>query len=380
MKAIINGRILLEDGVAQDRTLLFEDRILGLCDAPPEGAEVVDAKGGIVSPGLIDVHCHGFMGMDASHGSIDELKRMSEAAARHGVTGWLPTTMTLPWEDLERCFAAIRAARDASLEAGWMGAQVLGAHAEGPFINPKRKGAQSESGVQRPNAEKLRPWADVIKLMTLAPEMEGALECIRRARAMGVRLSLGHTDASLEQASAGFEAGADHVTHAFNAMPPLHHREPGLLGEALSREGVYCELICDTFHVHPALFGVMARLKPERLLLITDSIPVAGLPDGPHEQLGVTVIVDGIRCRFPDGTIAGSALTLDRAVRNFREHTDLPLWQVVNMASLYPARSIGVDDVKGSIAPGKDADLLIADETFHPRQVYSRGRLIAWDL
>lgn len=373
VKCIVNGRILQSDGILDGKSIAFGETILGFVDAPPPSAEVIDAAGGIVSPGLVDVHCHGFMGWDASHGDFGELRDMSRQAAKTGVTAWLPTTMTLDWPTLERCFAAIRRAQRASLDADWRGAQVLGCHAEGPFISPKRKGAQAESCIQRPDAEKLRPWADVIRLMTIAPETEGALACIRAAREMGITLSMGHTDATYDQARAGIEAGVTHATHTFNAMPPLNHREPGVLGAALADDRVYCELICDTFHVHPALFGIMARQKGDKLVLITDSIASAGLPDGPHDQMGQTVIVDGIRCRFPDGTIAGSALTLDRAVRNFRDATGLPLWQVVNMAALYPARSIGADDKKGSLEPGKDADILIADADFNIRAAYVRG-------
>jgi len=377
MKCIANGKILLKDGVLEGKAIVFDDMIRGFPDTPPEGLEVIDAEGGYVSPGLVDVHCHGFMGWDASHGDLDELRRMSRRAARFGVTAWLPTTMTLDWPALERCFSAIREARRESLSPEWGGAQVLGCHAEGPFINPKKKGAQAESAIQRPDAEKLRPWADVVRLMTLAPEMEGAIECIRAARKMGVTLSMGHTDADWAQAMAGIEAGVTHATHTFNAMPPLNHRQPGAVGAALGDERVFCELICDTFHVHPALFSLMAKVAGDRLVLITDSIPVAGLPDGPHDQLGVTVIVDGMKLRFPDGTIAGSALTLDAAVRNFARHTGLPLWQAVNMASLNPARSIGVDDRKGALEVGKDADILIADGDFNVRATFVRGRLTA---
>ena len=373
MKCIINGTLLMKDGPLTGKALLFDDKIRALTDIVPSDAEVIDAAGGCVSPGLIDVHCHGFMGWDASHGSLDELRQMSRRAAQTGVTAWLPTTMTLDWPVLERCFAAIRRAQAESLSPDWRGAQVLGVHAEGPFISPKRKGAQSESAIQRPNAEKLRPWADVIRLLTLAPERDGATDCIRDAQAMGIAVSMGHTDATYEQALAGIEAGVTHATHTFNAMPPLNHREPGAVGAALSDDRVYCELICDTFHVHPSLFGLMARQKPGRLVLITDSIASAGLPDGPHDQMGATVIVDGIRCRFPDGTIAGSALTLDRAVRNFRKYTRLPLWQVVHMAALCPAMSIGVDAYKGSLDPGKDADILITDPDFNVRATFVRG-------
>ena len=379
MKAIVNGTLLQKDGALEGRVLLFEDRIIGLAEAAPAGAEIIDAMGGIVSPGLVDVHCHGFMGWDASHGDLAELRGMSVQAARWGTTSWLPTTMTLDWPILERCFAAIRAAQKASLLPDWQGAQVLGCHAEGPFISPRKKGAQAEESIQRPDAEKVRPWADVIRLMTVAPEVDGALDFIREAAEMGIVTSMGHTAATSAEALAGIDAGMTHATHTFNAMTPLTHREPGVAGTALCDDRVYCELIADTFHVNPLLFGLLARAKGDRLVLITDSIPVAHLPDGPHQQLGVTVIVDGIRCCFPDGTIAGSALTLDRAVRNFRRHTGLPLWQVVNMASLYPARSIGADQTKGSLEPGKDADILIADADFRVRRTFVRGQCVFKD-
>ena len=378
MNYIINGTILLPDGPVAGKALAFEGgRIVGLVDAPPVGADIIDAAGGIVAPGLVDVHIHGFMGWDASNGSFEELDAMSRQMAKWGVTSWLPTTMTLRWPALEKCFDAIRRAQRVSRTPEWGGAQVLGAHAEGPFISPKRKGAQAEACIQRPDAEKLRPWADVIRLANLAPELEGAIECIRAAWAMGVALSMGHTDASYDQAMAGIEAGVTHATHTFNAMPPLNHRQPGAVGAALGDGRVFCELICDTFHVHPALFGLMAKLAGDRLVLITDSIPVAGLPDGPHEQLGATVIVDGMKLRFPDGTIAGSALTLDAAVRNFAKYTGLPLWQAVGMASLNPARSIGADGEKGSLEPGKHADIVIADPDFRIRSTFVRGRRVA---
>lgn len=377
MKCIVNGTLLLPNGEAEGRVLAFEGgRIAGILDAPVPGAQIIDAGGGYVSPGLIDVHIHGFMGMDASNGDFDELKTMSRRLASWGTTGWLPTTMTLKWPALEGCFTAVRRAMAASLNGDWHGAQVLGCHAEGPFINPAKKGAQDGGAIQAPDLEKLAPWTDVVRLMTVAPEVEGALPFIRGAADKGVVLSMGHTAATAAQALAGIDAGITHATHTFNAMPPLNHREPGAVGAALSDDRVYCELIADTFHVSPLLYPLMARQKGDRLVLITDSIQVAHLPDGPHDQSGQTVIVDGIRCRFPDGTIAGSSLTMDRAVRNFRRHTGLALWQVVNMASLYPARSVGMETRKGSLEPGKDADILITDRDFFVRRTWVRGECV----
>ena len=345
MKCIVNGKIIMPDDVIDDRALLFDKIIRGFTDVVPDGAEVIDAEGGYVSPGLVDVH-----GCDASHASLDELQEMSRQAVRFGVTSWLPTTMALDWPMLEQCFEAIRQAQHKSRFPYWRGAQVLGAHAEGPFISPKFK--QAEAGIQRPDAEKLRPWADVIKLMTIAPELNGALDCIREARKMGITLSMGHTDATYEQAKAGIEAGITCVTNIFDGMPPMNRREPGAIGAALETNRIYCELICDPHHVHPAFFRVLAQEKRNRLVLISDTVPY--LSHESHEQFS-------------------STLTLDHAVRNFIRHTGIPLWRVVNMASLNPARSIGVDNVKGSLNQNKDADILITDEYFNVRATYVRG-------
>ncbi|MBQ5725612.1 MAG: N-acetylglucosamine-6-phosphate deacetylase [Clostridia bacterium] len=374
LQYIINGRILLPDDTVVGKALAFDPatgKIEGLVDAPPKGADCIDAQGLYVSPGLVDLHIHGYLGADTCDADPEGLRRMARGIVQNGVTSFLPTTMTVSEEEIRASLDAVRGVLEESRT--WEGAEILGVHAEGPFINPKKKGAQAEAGIQRPDAEKLRPWADVIRLMTLAPEMDGALECVRAARAMGVTLSMGHTDATYDQAMAGIGAGITHATHTFNAMPPLNHRQPGAVGAALGDARVYCELICDTFHVHPALFNLMAKQAGERLVLITDSIPVAGLPEGPHDQLGATVIVDGMKLRFPDGTIAGSALTLDAAVRNFARHTGLPIWRAVNMASLNPARSIGADGVKGALEAGMDADIVIADGDFNVRATYVRG-------
>ncbi len=377
MKYIINGTILMPQGEVKDRALAIDGaRIAGIVEEVPSHAGTVDAGGGYVAPGLVDVHCHGFMGWDASNGSLDELRAMSRQAAKWGTTSWLPTTMTLDWLVLEKCFAAIRAARDESLAETWRGAQVLGCHAEGPFINMKRKGAQAGSSIQTPDIKKLRPWTDVVRLMTVAPEVDGALEFIRAAKALGVTISMGHTAATCEEALAGVDAGVTHSTHTFNAMTPLTHREPGVAGAALLDGRVYCELIADTFHVSPLLYPLMAKQKGDRLVLITDSIQEAHLPDGPHERDGQTIVVNGIRLRFPNGTIAGSALTMDQAVRNFLKYTGLPLYEVVNMASLYPARSIGVDATKGSLESGKDADILITDADFNVKGTFVRGEKV----
>ena len=376
MKAIVNGKIVMPDGVVSGRVLAFDERIYGWMDAPPEGAEIIDAEGGYVLPGLIDVHIHGFLGEDASDGSFEGIRKMAEGIAAHGVTSFLPTTMTVSFEDLEAAFDAIARAMRASGEENWRGARVLGVNAEGPFLNPEKKGAQALEHIRPGDSAFLKRHADVVRLFTIAPEVSGNMDCIREMAAAGMPISMGHTAATYAQAKAAIDAGARHATHLFNAMTPINHREPGTVGAALTDDRVSCELIADTFHVHPALFSLVARQKRDKLVLITDCVRSGGLADGEYELGGQMVFVHGIECRLADGTIAGSMLTMERAVKNMYEHSGLPLHEVANMASLYPARVIGVEARKGSLEVGRDADIAILDANFAVRRTILEGRTI----
>ena len=255
MKAIVGGRILLPGGEVADQALLFDDTIQAVTPELPEDTERIDAHGLYVSPGFVDVHVHGYGGQDASDGSPDGLRRMARGMLENGVTSFLPTTMTVPMPDLERAFGAIRSVMPETRNPDFPGAEILGCHAEGPFINPKRKGAQAEEAILPPDADLLLPWTDIIRLVTVAPEMPGALECIS-ALSRRMAVSIGHTDADYDTALAGIRAGADHFTHTFNAMTGLNHRSPGVVGAALAGTG-WCELIADTFHVHPGLFPLV---------------------------------------------------------------------------------------------------------------------------
>ena len=371
MKAIINGRILLPDGEMTGKALVFSDQIGEICAAPPEGCEIIDAGELYVSPGFVDVHIHGYLGADASDGEIGGLRKMARGILQNGVTAFLPTTMTVPWDELERAFDAIRAFLPESAAPGFDGAQALGCHAEGPFINPRRKGAQSADAILPPDAERLLRHADVIRLVTLAPEMPGALDCIRAVSGK-MRVSIGHTDADFDTAMAALNAGADHFTHTFNAMTGLSHRAPGAAGAALVSAG-YAELIADTFHVHPALFTLLRRCKGERLALITDCTRAGGLADGEYTLGGQPIFVRGIECRLADGTIAGSVLKMNDAVRNYREHTGAPMHEAVYCASRAPALSIGAES-KGALLPGLDADLLLLDGDCRVRGAWIGGR------
>ncbi len=362
MKYITNCKIVLKDRVVEGKALAYDEKISGIvCPCCiPEGAEVIDAGGNYVAPGFIDLHIHGYLGEDVSDGKAEGIRKMAEGIAKNGVTGWLPTTMTVSVEQLAAAFETIAGLKEQS--KSWNGAAILGVNAEGPYINPKKKGAQAEEYILKPTSEFFKKYADLIKITTLAPEMDEGYEALRAfKKETNVLVSMGHTDANYEQAQEAIDNGIGHITHLFNAQTALQHRNPGVVGAALNNN-VSVELICDTFHIHPALFSLVAKVKGDKLCLITDCTRAGGMPDGEYDLGGQTFFLNGIKCLLADGTIAGSVLRMNDAVLNFKNNTSLAMHEVVNAASLNPATAIGVNDKKGSIEVGKDADLVIFDE------------------
>lgn len=373
MKYIVNARIIMPDGVIEDKALAYDDRIFGTVDIGEVCGEVTDAHGMFVSPGFVDVHIHGYNGADASDADADGLKTIAEGIAQHGVLSFLPTTMTIEKNALLHAFDNARKAKQESIS--WRGAEILGVHSEGPFINPAKKGAQNESAILAPDAQFIIDNSDIVRMVTVAPEMSGGLDFVRSVRSESdVVVSLGHTDTDFETALHAIELGADHFTHLFNAMSPLSHRSPGAVGAALS-SSAFCELIADTLHVHTGLYPMLCRLKGDKLILITDCTRAGGMPDGEYELGEQRFTLRGIECRLDDGTIAGSVLTMDKAVRNILEHTDLPIHRAVAMASLCPALSIGAVN-KGSLLPGNDADIILFDEQINIKRVIKKGHEI----
>ncbi|MFQ9697687.1 MAG: N-acetylglucosamine-6-phosphate deacetylase, partial [Zhenhengia sp.] len=251
MRAIVNGKILFAEQVIENKALLFEEQIKGIVDVNevPEGCEVIDAKGNYVAPGFIDIHIHGYDTKDTMDGTTEAIRTIAQGIAKNGVTSFLPTTMTMSKEEIA---TALEAARTVKAE-GSEGAQVLGVHMEGPYINEAFKGAQNGKYIQAPNNEAIefvKNYQDIVKLITIAPEVEGAKAFIEEiSHSTDIALSMGHTKATYEQAMEGIEAGITHTTHLFNAMTPLHHRNPGVVGAALASEKVSCEMICDTIHI-----------------------------------------------------------------------------------------------------------------------------------
>ena len=371
MKYIKNGKIIMPDREIEGKVLAFSDRIEGIIEeneVDPNG-EIYDAMGGIVSPGLVDIHIHGYLGEDSSDGSKEGLLKMAEALTENGVTAWLPTTMTVPKSQLEDVFDIIRELKNEKIK----GAQILGVNAEGPFISPKYKGAQKEDNILKIEPDFLTKNADVIKITTVAPETEGAIDAIKEVREKtDIVMSMGHTAATFAQANAGIDAGITHVTHLFNAMTPLNHREPGVVGASLASDKVTCELIADTFHINSGLFRLIYEQKKDKLILITDCTRAGGLEDGEYDLGGQMLTKKGIECRLPDGTIAGSVLNLNDALYNFRKHTGLNDYEVIALSSVNPARLIG-DETRGSLENGKRADIVIFDNNFRVMKTFVGG-------
>ncbi|MBO5415208.1 MAG: N-acetylglucosamine-6-phosphate deacetylase [Clostridia bacterium] len=375
MKCIIGAKILLPNATVEGKALLFDKKIIGIVSEEeiPADAEVISADGGYVAPGLVDVHIHGYLNEDVSDGNADGIRKMAEGIIKNGVTTFLPTTMTVSMDELGVALDAARSLMEESVS--WNGAYIAGVHAEGPFINENKKGAQAAEHIKLPDADWVIKNKDIIRLCTIAPETEGGYEAIKKIRENSdVRVSVGHTDATFEEAMKAFECGATHITHLFNAQTPLHHRKPGVVGAGLA-SGAYTELIADTFHVHPGLFQMVANCKGDKLVLITDCTRAGGMPDGEYTLGGQKIFVKGIKCLLEDGTIAGSVLKLNEAVKNVKAHTDLPLHEVVAAASLNPANAIGIGDRKGSLEVGKDADIIITDVNFDIKKTIIQGEI-----
>jgi N-acetylglucosamine-6-phosphate deacetylase len=365
--------LVIEDGVIAQVTSRDHGEV-------PAGAQVRDFPDAILAPGFIDIHIHGGAGHDVMTAHAAALEEIERSLVKHGVTSYFPTTVTAPLDDtyvaLDRLAAAIETT-SARKRNGSLRAQPLGIHLEGPFISHAKCGVHPTEHLQAPSLEVFdRLWQAArgkVSLMTVAPELPKAEYLIGEAARRGVCVSLGHSDSLLAPVEAAIAAGARHATHTFNAMRALDHREPGILGAVLADERLTADIIADGIHVHPDVVRLFLRAKGfERAVLITDAISATGMGDGRYRLGGFEVEVRGERCEH-NGRLAGSVLTLDRAVRNAMQFTGCELQQGVRMATLNPARITGFAGRKGQLVEGADADIVVLTPEGQPMQTFVAG-------
>lgn len=342
-----------------------------------QGDNVLDAAGCYVLPGFIDIHAHGACGCDTMQADYEALEGMSGYFASKGVTAFMPATMTAPATDI---FKALENVREA-IKKGTSGARILGVNLEGPFISPKNKGAHPEEHIINPSIELIESFIEKsgnnIRLMTIAPELDGVGEVIEHFRDRGIIFSAGHSTISYSEGMKAFDAGFTQVTHLFNAMTGIHHREPGLAGAAIDHKDVFAELICDGIHVNPAVIRMAVKSKTScKVALITDSTMATGLEDGEYFLGGQKIIVRNREARLENGVLAGSTLTMIDGVKNLAKRFGIALEDAVRMATIAPARAVRVDKSKGSIDIGKDADIVIADRDLNIACTIREGRVV----
>lgn len=356
---IKNGLVFGADGAFTKRDIYVDETHKITAEPIPDDSDILDAQGLYVLPGLVDVHIHGAVGHDFCDGDPEGLKEIAAYLKAHGITSFCPTSMTLPVEELRQIF---RSVLDMPKEDTY--ASVAGIHMEGPFISPAKKGAQKETYIVSPDIAHFRELNEVchgmIRLVTIAPELTGSMEFIETLHEE-VSISLGHSEADYDTALRAFGAGANHATHLFNAMPPLHHRNPGIIGAAFDSPNTMVEIICDGIHLAPAIIRMVFQLfGDDRVILISDAMRATGMADGTYELGGQDVFKTGNRATLKDGTLAGSATNLFDCMRQAVAF-GIPLESAVKAASVNPARSIRAEHI-GNLTPGKEADILLVDK------------------
>ena len=358
MRAIINAKFLVDDTTLENKILLFDNNIIGFADEVPEGVESLDAKGAYVSAGFIDLHIHGSGGADVMDATPEALEKLSATLVQTGTTSFLATTMTMSTSDIDNALQNIQThASEVS------GANILGIHLEGPFINVLKHGAQDKEYVQKANFALIENYMNEVKMITLAPEIEGSEDFVKRLTKEypHIILSIGHSDASYEESKESFSWGVSHATHLFNAMNAYHHREPGIVGAVFDSD-VTCDIIPDLIHTHASALELVQTVKKEKLMLVTDAMRAGCMVCGTYDLGGRKVEVSEGKAVLEDGTLAGSVLKMNEALRNMKVHTSMTLPELVNAVTKIPAQKLAVK--KGELKAGYDADIVIFDEDF----------------
>jgi len=377
---IINAQIVTPNGVIHNGSLKVRDGIIQVINSPANGndptLETIDAKGGWIIPGFIDVHVHGGAGHDFMDADNEGIAAITKFHVSNGTTSLVATTLTASREDLTNVLDRVSTYMSHPMPY----AQIIGVHLEGPFVNVKWKGAQNPAYIVPPQPEWLDEWLErfpgIIKIQTLAPESEGSLDYIEKLANNGIVPSCGHTDATYDQIIAAADHGLRHAVHTFNAMKPLHHREPGTVGAVLTDDRITAEVIADGHHVHPAGIKLITRAKGiHNVILVTDAMSAAGMPDGEYELGGLPVHMTCGVARLKDtNSLAGSTLTMISAVQYLVREIGVSLEEASRMASANPARQLGIDSLVGTLEVGKAADLLLLDNSLELQTVWIGGR------
>jgi len=357
-KAIINGKIILKDKVAE-LDIIYDQKIIEIGhDLDVTDCQIIDAKGAYVSPGFINIHIHGAEGADVMDGSLEAIDTISKSQIKDGVTSFLATTMTMSESHILKSFDAVKA----YMNQETIGAKVLGIHVEGPFINAEKKGAQDEKYIIAPKYDLIENHTSEIKLMTVAPEVKGTMEFVDSVKSKhSIEFSLGHSNATYEEAVAAYDGGIKSTTHLFNGMSGLHHRNPGVVGAVLKRKP-YFEVIADTIHFHEALLDIFGdAIGKDKMILVTDAMCACRMPQGKYELGGQVVTVDENSARLKSGALAGSILRMNDAIKNLRKYTSYEIHEIVNMATLNPATMLGLKGL-GVIQVDNQADFVLFDE------------------
>lgn len=358
--AIINAKLILEDQIVEGKILLFDEHIIKITEEVDlDRVEIIDANHAYVSAGFIDLHIHGSGDADVMDATPEALERISSILLGTGTTSFLATTMTMSEQAITK---ALQNVQDYAAQVS--GAQILGIHLEGPFINVSKHGAQDKTYIQTPTLDLIINYMQEIKMITLAPEVTGAEDFIKllRKEYPHIILSIGHSDASYEESQESFGWGVSHATHLFNAMNPYHHRKPGIVGAVLEAD-VTCDIIPDLVHTHPSTLELVQKLKKEKLILITDAMRAGCMKCGTYDLGGRSVEVFDGKAVLEDGTLAGSVLKMNEALDNMLRHTSMNMLEVVSAVTKYPAKKLGIN--KGELRVGYDADIVIFDETFN---------------
>ena len=376
MFLIDNCNIIYLDKIEKGSVLIENGKIKKINPKDKNHIKILDGKGLYLSPGFIDVHIHGASGCDTMDGNFESLNTISKTIAQHGTTSFLPTTMTVSLENIKKAIKAISNAK----KLGTDGANILGAHLEGPFISEHAIGAQNPKFIQTPSIEVFNQMVgeheNDITCVTLAPEVEGAKELIHYLSSRNITISMGHTKATYEEATLGIQHGISHSTHLFNAMTPLHHRNPGVVG-AIYDSDITTETISDGIHIAYPVLRISFKVKGiDKVLLVTDAMMACCMPEGQYSLGGQDVFVKNGAARLEGSSLAGSILTLDKAIQNVYQNSSYKLNEIVRMATFNPAKHCKVDNRKGLIKEGYDADLVLFDESIDIKITIINGHIV----